>query len=168
MCGLKVESCSRCDHTSLVHQPYSGQRLCGRHLHESIRRRVSRDLRVQLPLPKDARKEDGSPLRILAAVSGGKDSAIMLKLIVDILGRRRDLEIIAGVIDEGIDGYRSPSIACIEELCESLGIELLQLGYEEMGYSRMDEVVRMMPDIAAKNPQADGMMPCSFCGVFRR
>ena len=168
MCGLKVESCSRCDHTSLVHQPYSGQRLCGRHLHESIRRRVSRDLRVQLPLPKDARKEDGSPLRILAAVSGGKDSAIMLKLIVDILGRRRDLEIIAGVIDEGIDGYRSPSISCIEELCESLGIELLQLGYEEMGYSRMDEVVRMMPDIAMKNPQADGMMPCSFCGVFRR
>ena len=60
-------------------------------------------------------------MRILAAVSGGKDSAIMLKLIVDILGRRRDIEIIAGVIDEGIDGYRSPSIACIEELCESLG-----------------------------------------------
>ncbi len=168
MCGLRIEPCSRCDNPSVVHQPYSGQRLCGRHLKASIRKRVSKDMRNQLSLPKDARRQDGLPFTLLAAVSGGKDSAIMLLMLKDILGKRRDVKIIAGVVDEGIDGYRSPSIKCIEDLCKTLDVELLQLSYEDLGYARMDEVVRVMPDIADNNPDARGMMPCSYCGVFRR
>ena len=58
-----------------------------------------------MSLPKDARGPDGTPFRILAAVSGGKDSAVMLFMLDDILGKRRDIEIVAGVVDEGIDGY---------------------------------------------------------------
>lgn len=168
MCGLQVEPCSRCENPSVIHQPYSGQRLCGRHLRASIRKRVSKDLRNQLSLPKDARGPDGTPFRILVAVSGGKDSAVMLFMLDDILGKRRDIEIVAGVVDEGIDGYRSPSIDCVTELCSNLDIELVRVGYEDIGYQRMDEVVRLMPEIADKNPEAKGMMPCSFCGVFRR
>ena len=168
MCGLQVGSCSRCENPSVVYQPYSGQRLCGRHLRASIRKRVSKDLRNQLSLPKDATDADGRPFRILAAVSGGKDSAIMLHMLCDILGKRRDVEIVAGVVDEGIDGYRSPSIDCVEELCSMLDVDLVRIGYEDIGYQRMDEVVKIMPAIARKNPDAKGMMPCSFCGVFRR
>ena len=92
----------------------------------------------------------------------------MLFMLDDILGKRRDIEIVAGVVDEGIDGYRSPSIDCVTELCSNLDIELVRVGYEDIGYQRMDEVVRLMPEIADKNPEAKGMMPCSFCGVFRR
>ena len=168
MCGLQVDPCSRCENPSVIHQPYSGQRLCGRHLRASIRKRVSKDLRNQLSLPRDARGSDGTPFRILVAVSGGKDSAVMLFMLDDILGKRRDIEIVAGVVDEGIDGYRSPSIDCVTELCSNLDIELVRVGYEDIGYQRMDEVVSLMPEIADKNPEAKGMMPCSFCGVFRR
>ena len=67
---------------------------------------------------------DGSPFRIFVAISGGKDSAVLLSMLVDIIGRRRDVEIISGCIDEGIDGYRSPSLELARELAESLNIQI--------------------------------------------
>ena len=165
---LIVETCSRCRSDAVVHQAYSGQHLCGKHLASSIRKRTSRELRLQLELPKDARHEDGSPYRILVAVSGGKDSAVLLTMMVDIIGRRRDVELIAGCVDEGIDGYRAPSLECARELTGSLGIRFETLGYEDMGYGRMDEVVGKMPAMGENHAEAKGLMPCSYCGVFRR
>ena len=122
----------------------------------------------QINLPKDARHPDGSPFRIFVAISGGKDSAVLLSMLVDIIGRRRDVEIISGCIDEGIDGYRAPSLELARELAESLNIQFETLSYEDLGYDRMDNVVKKMPIIGENNPDAKGMMPCSYCGVFRR
>ncbi|MEC8998333.1 MAG: TIGR00269 family protein [Candidatus Thermoplasmatota archaeon] len=165
---LIVDTCSRCRSDAVVHQAYSGQYLCGRHLASSIRKRTSRELRLQLELPKDAHHEDGTPYRILVAVSGGKDSAVLLTMMVDIIGRRRDVELIAGCVDEGIDGYRAPSLECARELAEGLGIRFETLGHEDMGYGRMDEVVGKMPAMGDRHVEAKGLMPCSYCGVFRR
>ena len=163
-----VNSCSRCKSPAIVHQAYSGQHLCAKHLHASIRKRTSKELRRQLKLPRDARHDDGSPYVILVAVSGGKDSAVLLTMVNDIIGKRRDVEIISGCVDEGIDGYRSPSLEMARELSESLGVKFVSLSYEEMGFERMDEVVRRMPAMGELHDEADGLMPCSYCGVFRR
>ena len=166
--AISVESCRRCDHPSVVHQEYSGQHLCGKHLASSIRKRTSKELRQQLKLTKDARDEDGSPYRILVAVSGGKDSAVLLTMLHDIIARRRDVELIAGCVDEGIDGYRAPSLECARDLAEQLGVRFETLSYEDIGYERMDEVVSRIPAMGKTHDEAKGMMPCSFCGVFRR
>ena len=165
---ISVHSCSRCKSDAIVFQEYSGQHLCGKHLTKSIRKRVSKELRFQLSLPKDATRPDGTPFRILAAISGGKDSAVLLTMLVDIIGKRRDVEIIAGCVDEGISGYRSPSIECARKLADGLGVKFLTLSYEEMGYSRMDNVVQLMPEMGMLHSEAKGLMPCSYCGVFRR
>ena len=166
--ALSVQPCSQCKEVSILFQEYSGQHLCGRHLSSSIRKRVAKEIRLQFNLPKDARHSDGSPFRIFVAISGGKDSAVLLTMLVDIIGRRRDIEIISGCIDEGIDGYRSPSLELARELAESLNIRFETLSYEDIGYDRMDNVVKKMPIIGENNPDAKGMMPCSYCGVFRR
>ena len=122
--GLSIQSCSQCRDPSILFQEYSGQHLCGKHLASSIRKRVAKEVRSQINLPKDARHPDGSPFRIFVAISGGKDSAVLLSMLVDIIGQRRDVEIISGCIDEGIDGYRSPSLELARELAESLSIRL--------------------------------------------
>ena len=108
----------------------------------------------QLSLPKDAREADG-PFRILAAVSGGKDSAIMLHMLFDILGKRRDVEIIAGVVDEGIDGYRS-SIDCVEELCSMMDVELVRIGYEDIDTSGWTRLSRSCRPLRKKTPMQRG------------
>ena len=169
MCAaISVKKCSKCSSQSILHQAYSGQHLCGKCLSNSIRRRTAKELRKQLILPKNARHDDGSPFRLLVAVSGGKDSAVLLSMIVDIIGKRRDVEIIAGCVDEGIQGYRKPSMDCAMNLSKDLGIRFETISYPELGYERMDSVVSKMPKIGDLHDEANGMMPCSFCGVFRR
>ncbi|GIR76705.1 MAG: hypothetical protein CM15mP78_14040 [Candidatus Poseidoniales archaeon] len=48
----------------------------------------------------------GQHTTVLVAVSGGKDSAVLLDAIVELLGKRRDVTVVAGTVDEGIEGYR--------------------------------------------------------------
>ena len=105
-------------------RPTAANTSAARHLSVSIRKRTSKELRQQLRLPKDARHEDGSLYRILVAISGGKDSAVLLTMMHDIIGPRRDVELISGCIDEGIDGYRAPSLECARQLAESLDVKI--------------------------------------------
>ena len=89
-------------------------------------------------------------------------------MMADIIGSRRDVELGAGCVDEGIDGYRAPSMEFARELADSLSLRFETLSYEQMGYGRMDEVVKLMPAMGEMNSEAKGLMPCSYCGVFRR
>ena len=153
---LEVQTCSRCERESIVHQPYSGLHLCGIHLVESVRKRVSKSLRKQLILPKNSIKSLGRPFRVLIAISGGKDSAILLHFLHDIVGSRRDVELIAGVVDEGIEGYRSPSVDCAQDLCNRLNIPLERISYPDLSFPEMDEVANGRKKILLKwsgNPE---------------
>ena len=152
----------------MIHQIYSGQHLCQSHLSKSIRKRVSKTLREQLNLPSDARDENGDPAVILVCISGGKDSAVLLDMLVRIVGSRRDVELVCGCVDEGIEGYRSPSMECAKELAESHDLRFETISYPELGYERMDAVVKSMPLMAENHKAAKGMKPCAYCGVFRR
>ena len=164
--GLTVPSCDSCGKTAILHQDYSGRTFCGTHLVESVRKRVAKTLREQLILPKSKGREGKTT--ILVAISGGKDSAVLLERIHGILGNRPDVKIVAGCVDEGISDYRSPSMDCARELAENLGVEFITTSYTELGFEEMDDVVDLLPTLREQKSEAKGMAPCSFCGVFRR
>ena len=156
-----VPSCDACEKPAVVEQAYSGRILCGKHLAKSVRKKISKELRQQLPLKK------GEHTTVLVAVSGGKDSAVLLDALVDLIGKRRDVTIVAGTVDEGIEGYRPPSIECAASLCERLGVEHHVVSYPELSFIEMDEVVQRLPMVIEKDNDAP-RMACSYCGVFRR
>ena len=156
-----VPSCDSCDHPAVLEQAYSGRVLCNKHLAKSVRKKISKELRSQLALEK------GKHTTILVAISGGKDSAVLLDVLVDLLGQRNDVTIVAGTVDEGIEGYRPPSIECAAMLCERLGVEHHVVSYPELSFIEMDEVVRRLPLAIEKDNDAP-RMACSYCGVFRR
>jgi len=158
---FKAPVCDVCGKDAVVEQAYSGRVLCGNHLEQSIRKKVGRELRKQLILDKS------KDTTIFVAISGGKDSAVLLTMIVDLVGKRRDVRIVAGCVDEGIEGYRPPSMQCAIDLCEDLGVEFITTSYESLEFHQMDEVVRRLPMVTEKNAGAS-TMPCSYCGVFRR
>ena len=160
--ALLIPSCiDSCDKPALVEQAYSGRILCGEHLAKSIRKKIAKELRKQLVIKK------GQHTTIFVAISGGKDSAVLLHSLVDILGVRPDVRIVAGTVDEGIDGYRPPSLDCAEQLCTDLGIEFITISYKDLDFEEMDTVASLIPDITKKDSNAP-RMPCSYCGVFRR
>ena len=73
---FEVPSCDKCRHPAIHHQVYSGRMMCGRHLSESIHKKFTKAIRKQLIIPKN------SHLTILVAISGGKDSAVLLERMV--------------------------------------------------------------------------------------
>jgi len=145
-----MAACDRCGGKAVTLVRYSGAHLCGRHFCEFVEKRVRHELRRQLDL------RGGE--RMAMAVSGGKDSIVALHLVADILGRRKDFEMCAVTVDEGIGRYRPPAIPLVSGLCGELGIEHIVVSFETLYGITMDQVAEARRDLST----------CSYCGVLRR
>ncbi len=129
---------------------YSGSHLCSDHFKAYVEKRVKREIRRQLRLSRGS--------KIACALSGGKDSSVAAYLLHQILGKRRDVELSAVTVDEGIAEYRPASLEHAERLSKQLGLEHRVITYKELVGWEMDAVVAADPET----------IPCSYCGVFRR
>ena len=142
--------CDKCARQAVIFVRYSGAHLCKEHFSDFVERRVKHEIREQVDL------RGGE--RLAVAVSGGKDSTVALKLLHGILGMRRDLEMCAVTVDEGIRGYRESSLPVVARMCQRLGIEHRVVSFDAMYGTTMD-------DIAARSREQS---TCSYCGVLRR
>lgn len=145
-----MTKCDKCRAKAAVFIRYSGGHLCPGHFCEFVEKRVKHELRRQLSL------EGGE--RIAVAVSGGKDSTVALFLMHRILGSRRNLQICAVTVDEGIAGYRESSIPIVARNCRDLGVEHLVVSFKELYGCTMDQISAEHRDLST----------CSYCGVLRR
>lgn len=142
--------CDKCGASSVAWVRYSGAHLCGDHFRAFVEKRVREELRRQVDLKPG--------LRIAVGLSGGKDSSTTTVLLHDIFSSRRDVELVALTVDEGIASYRPSGLEAAKRLCVSLGIEQRVLAYRDTVGFEMDRVVALDP----------GAIPCSYCGPFRR
>lgn len=145
-----MSECDKCGAEAVTFIRYSGAHLCDRHLCDFVERRVKHDIRTQVDLTGGE--------RIAVAVSGGKDSLVTLQLLVDILGERRDIDICAITVDEGIEGYRGPALPIVARNCERLGVKHTVVSFRELFGTSMDEIAGTDRRLSA----------CSYCGVLRR
>jgi uncharacterized protein (TIGR00269 family) len=145
-----VTSCDRCRRKSITFIRYSGAHLCGDHFCEFVEKRAKHELRRQMHV------RGGE--RVAVAVSGGKDSTVALRLVHRILGKRRDLDLCAITVDEGIHGYRGSSIPIVAYNCQQLGIEHIVVSFEDLFGTTMDRIAKSDRQLAT----------CSYCGVLRR
>ena len=93
------------------------------------------------------------------AVSGGKDSLSLLKVLVALHGSRRNT-IVAISVDEGVSGYRDEALDHARSLATELGVEYTVVSYKEMFGFSLDEALNWKEERDVSS--------CSFCGVFRR
>lgn len=141
--------CDLCSSPAVTFIDYNGAHLCGDHFVKYVDRRVKKEIRKQINV------KSGDTIAV--AVSGGKDSMVMLHLLDGIFGRRPDVKLHVIAIDEGVEGYRPPSIQVVREYCSEKNIPLSVRYFSELGLT-MDEV----SDVTGENT------PCTYCGVFRR
>ena len=95
---------------------------------------------------------------VAVALSGGKDSVTLLRILWKLERRFPPARLIALTIDEGISGYRGEAISISREVCDDLKIEHVVVSFEELFGVTMDDV--------ASRPNE--LQPCSYCGVLRR
>jgi len=145
-----MKLCDKCRSDAVTFIRYSGAHLCRTHFSEFVEKRVKKELRNKGELRSD--------MVVALAVSGGKDSIVMMHLIHNILGERKDLELHAITVDEGIEGYRPESMEMAKRNCDILDIPLHILCFKDMVGITMDDIHNLPIETT----------PCSYCGVFRR
>ena len=152
---LDLGVCSSCGRRAPIYfRRYSGVRLCPTCFKEDFMKRVRRTIsRYEL-----LRYDD----RILVAVSGGKDSLALLKVLYEIERDFPKSELLAALIDEGIDSYRLDGLRISREVANTLNIELHEFSFKDLYGFTLSEVVES--GIAEKLK----LHPCTICGVLRR
>lgn len=144
--------CSKCGKVAVYLRRYTNERLCQSCLQDTTLDRVRRTInRFQM-----FREDD----RIAVAVSGGKDSAVLLHVLHQIESNYPQSEIIAVTIDEGIRGYRDEALKSARELAASLNLPLEIFAFKSIFEHSLDDIVEHRGDAS--------FGACSYCGVFRR
>ncbi len=149
-------SCSRCGTApSFYTRRYSGESLCSGCFQETTVEKVRRTISKHDML----RRGD----RVGVAVSGGKDSLSLLKILHELNGGRKaggSYELVAITVDEGVKGYRDEAIEHVRALSSELEVELVLVSYGELFGFSLDQALDWKDEREVSS--------CSMCGVFRR
>jgi uncharacterized protein (TIGR00269 family) len=97
--------------------------------------------------------------KVGVAVSGGKDSLALLR-VLRALSEKRRYGLAVLTVDEGVAGYREESIEHSAALTKELGLEQVVVSYKELYGFDLDHA------LAWKDERK--ISSCSLCGVFRR
>jgi uncharacterized protein (TIGR00269 family) len=143
----------KCGKEGFYFRRHSGEILCKKCFIRSIERTVFKTIkREKLFEPND---------RIMVALSGGKDSLVLLH-ILNKIERKYGCELFAVTIDEGVSGYREEGINISKKITQSLGIEHHILTFKEhYGYT-LEEICNIASSKGIK------LLGCTFCGILRR
>jgi cytoplasmic tRNA 2-thiolation protein 1 len=148
-----MDSCSKCSRNPPVYlREYSGEKLCKRCFLNSVERKVQRTISKFSMLNFDD--------HVAVAISGGKDSLVLLSILKAIFTSGRGVRISAITIDEGIKGYREESLRIVSKFCSELDVPSTVMSYKELFGIEMDEAIHLRPSMKSTS--------CSICGTFRR
>lgn len=100
--------------------------------------------------------------RIAVAVSGGKDSLSLLKILLKIEREYPRASLVAVAVDEGIPEYRDEAIKHAQGYSEKLRIPLHVTSFKELYGFTLTEAVE------SGAAESLSLHPCTICGVLRR
>jgi len=142
--------CSFCGRAAITRRPYEGTALCKTCFLGDIEERVRRTISKYDMLRFDD--------HLAVAVSGGKDSLTMLRILRKIERKFPKAKLTAVTVDEGIRGYRAEAIRLAKKYCDELGVEHIVVSFQKLFGTTLDRLIRSKKELS----------PCSYCGVLRR
>lgn len=145
-----MTGCDKCNARAVIFQRYSGMHLCQTHFDDDVHRKVREVLRETGIFGKGA--------KLAIGLDGGKNGSAMLYIMKNLFSRRKDIEMVAVLVDEGISGYRSKTLANALLLAERLEIQHVTRSFKDAFGATTDE-------IASKNCSGP---PCVFCRNMTR
>ena len=143
--------CHRCENQAVYTRKYSGEHLCSKCFSNSIVRKTAKTISKYNMIKNDE--------LVAVAVSGGKDSLALLKIIHE-MSISHNFRIKAITIDEGITGYRNEALEIVKKFCDDLEIEYKVYSYKELFELTLDEALELREN--------DKTSSCSICGTLRR
>jgi uncharacterized protein (TIGR00269 family) len=146
------KECSKCKkNPSIYLRQYSGEFLCKKCFLRSI------EYKAKKTISKYSMIRHGDTIAV--AVSGGKDSLVLLNVLRNTLANQGS-QLVAITVDEGIKGYRDESLNIVKNFCASIGVENRIMSFSELFGLSMDKAMEVRP--------SEKISSCSMCGTFRR
>ena len=143
--------CDSCQNPAVYTRKYSGQKLCSTCFSNSIVRKTAKTISKYNMIKYNE--------LVAVAVSGGKDSLALLKIIHE-MASTHNFRIIAITIDEGIPGYRNEALEIVENFCSKLNVEHKVYSYKDLFELTLDEALELRENERTSS--------CSICGILRR
>ena len=143
--------CDYCENSAVYTRKYSGQKLCSECFSNSIVRKTAKTISKHKMIKNNE--------LVAVAVSGGKDSLALLKIIHE-MSSSHNFRIKAITIDEGIPGYRNEALEIVEKFCGELDGEHKVYSYKDLFELTLDEALGMRENEKTSS--------CSICGTLRR
>ncbi|KAF6246705.1 TIGR00269 family protein [Nitrosopumilus sp. b3] len=143
--------CDSCQNPAVYTRKYSGQKLCSPCFSNSIVRKTAKTISKYNMIKYNE--------LVAVAVSGGKDSLALLKIIHE-MASTHQFRIIVITIDEGIPGYRNEALEIVEKFCSELNVEHKVYPYKDLFELTLDEALDLRENEKTSS--------CSICGTFRR
>lgn len=148
----KEKKCDKCEKEAVITLSYGPHKFCENHFTQFFEDRIRKTIRkYNLISPQE---------KILLALSGGKDSTVLLHILAKYYKKGRIIE--ALIIDEGVKNYREKAVKTAINNCKNLGIKHYIINFKKEFGITNDE---LMP-VLENNPKLGGT--CAFCGVLRR
>ncbi|UCG95714.1 MAG: TIGR00269 family protein [archaeon] len=145
----------RCGKRAVIFRKHEGRALCKYHFMESIEQKMKKTIgKNKMIKPGD---------KIAVALTGGKDSAVVLYILNKIIKPRRDIELFAITVDEGIGGYSKPALKKSAALSKKFGIRQHVFSFKKDFGTGMDTKVRTI-----KKHKSGLKEPYTYCAVGRR
>ncbi|MHB8118268.1 MAG: TIGR00269 family protein [Methanothrix sp.] len=88
-----MTKCDKCPRSAIIYQRYSGKHLCRDHFEEDVHRKIREALRKTGLFGRDA--------RIAVGLDGRRKSATLAFVLKNLFIHRRDIDLLAIIIDEG-------------------------------------------------------------------
>ncbi len=137
-----MSRCVVCGKEAIAREYFTSNPLCKEHFIESVLRRAKEEIK-------------GTSGKVLLAVSGGKDSLVLMDVMSQIYDKE---ELIAVTVVEGAEGYeRVEERKAAAKLAKKLGIEYYYVTFKDIYGKSLMEMVKV-----------GKRRPCTYCGVFRR
>ena len=143
--------CDRCDRQATYTRKYSGEKLCSECFSRSIAKKASKTISKYNMIHNNE--------LVAVAVSGGKDSLVLLKIIHE-MSLTHNFKVKAITIDEGIPGYRNEALEIVRNFCKRLNVEHKVYSYKDLFELTLDEALDLREN--------DKTSSCSICGTLRR
>ena len=143
--------CDKCKKIAVYSRKYSGENLCSECFSESILRKTAKTISKY--------KMIGNDETVAVAVSGGKDSLVLLH-ILDKMSKNHNFKLQVITIDEGILGYRNEALEIVKNFCAKIQVEYSIYSYKELFDLSLDEALNLREDEKTSS--------CSICGTLRR
>lgn len=143
--------CDRCQNQAVYTRKYSGEKLCSGCFSNSILRKTAKTISKYKMIQNNE--------LVAVAVSGGKDSLALLKIINE-MSKTHNFRIKAITIDEGIPGYRNEALEIVEKFCSELNVEYKVYSYKELFDLTLDSALQLRDNEKTSS--------CSICGTLRR